>query len=239
MEKSLGVVDLTKTVTFAVQDKSILTVDMEELSRRNAERRAKADAAEATSKPAEDDWRGELSELERKFRIWQLPNGAITSLESLKELADREAAKHKAIVTKIQDELSYVRSLLKLEGLGRCLPLRKGTKPVDGDQCDTCVFTRKIASLESDLVTAERNQQISIKRHGAMVRDRKAIEPLLPRYKELSERASKIDTARKVARGMVAGDGGDLREMPVSIGDRYRASQVSGEADFDLGTPAK
>jgi hypothetical protein len=35
----MGVIDLVKTVAFAVTDKSLITVDLSELDRKNAERR--------------------------------------------------------------------------------------------------------------------------------------------------------------------------------------------------------
>jgi len=209
------VYDLLKTTVFAVTDPNLITVDFAELERRNAENRAALDAANAAKRPLEDNWRGELEELDRRLKYAQTEQQA-------QSVADGEVRKHKDIVKSTENELKYLRSLLKEPGLLKCRPLRDGKPPVSGDTCDVCLFNRKIESLEGKLLSFKEQQQISIRRCGATIKNAAETDKLRPRWEELKKRANKIDTARKVARGLQHPDGDGFRQEPITSGDTHR-----------------
>lgn len=196
----MGVIDLVKSVVFAVRDAALITIDIDEVTK-NARKQVDAvDAANKAKNPPEADWRGELEELDRRLRI-------VMTTTQAKAHADGEAYKHTEAVQKIMDEIKYVKSLLDEPGLRRCTPLRMGRPPVTGDTCDVCLFNRKIASLEILLGRAKNDQAKSIRLCGGLVQQARELDPLRPRWKELRKRAAKIDTARKAIGGLVDGRG--------------------------------
>jgi len=201
----------------------LMVLDEAELALRNAERRAAQDAASAKDHPvdASQEWRGELEELTRRLR------GAMTETEA-KAFADSEAAKHTGFVTKISDEIAYVKSLRAEPFIRLCTPLRMGRPPVSGDTCDACLFDRKIAALEIQLSRAKSDQQKSIRICGGFVAQARELDALRPRWKELSARAAKVDNARKTIRGIA--DGG-LSPQPIAQGDGFRSRHIKWEGN--------
>jgi hypothetical protein len=183
----------------------LMTVDMEELSRRNAERRATADAANPPKGP-EDGWRDELNELERRLK------GAFTE-EQAKQHAGAEGRKCKEAVDKVENAIKESRELLKTPYLslhtGWDGTIRQTFSHSGGSGqlcgCDGCVILRKIEHFESELPELKRQQQKSIRLCGAMIQGAKELDALRPRYRELAKRAFQIDKATQ--RNPDIGDG--------------------------------
>src|ERR1700722_154867 len=98
----MSFIDLVKTNVFAVTDKSIITVDLAELDRKTAERRAAADVAEKAANPPEADWRGEYEELNRRLA------GQLT-IEEAKVHASNQESLHNDAIREVESELKYVR----------------------------------------------------------------------------------------------------------------------------------
>jgi hypothetical protein len=217
------VYDLLKTTVFAVTDPNLITVDFAELERRNAENRAALDAARAVANGPSDSaelMRQEYEELERRVK------GQPTE-QACKQYADEQASKHADVVTTIEDEIKYVTSLLDSPGATKCIPLRQGREPMrngvvmEGCSCDVHVFRRKISALETQLSHAKSAAEKSVRTCGAMIRSAKEIDQLRPRYVELEKIFRKIDTARKVARGLQHPDGDGLHRQSITSGDRH------------------
>jgi hypothetical protein len=198
-----NVVDLTRSVAFAVTDKSLITVDLAAIDKAEAERRKAQDEAYRKAHPVDENqvWRDELAELERRLTGYLTP-------EACQNHADTEAAKHKDAVNKLEDEIAYVRSLLTTDGLDVCIPRKQGREAKGGCACDVCIFHRRINLLGDRLIEAKHAQQKSIRTCGHLIATAKELSKLIPRYQDLAAKAKKIDTARKVARGMIDGGGG-------------------------------
>jgi hypothetical protein len=156
----------------------------------NAERRKDADAAAAKLNPPEDGWRSELAELERRLA------GSMTH-EEAKLHADNQASVHKEAVKVVQDELKFAEALLITPGLSRCKARRENTTPLEGDSCETCVFSRKVQAVILKLKQAKAKQEQSIKICGNIIVAAKELEQYRPRWVELKKREQTLATARR------------------------------------------
>lgn len=223
-----NVIDLTRTNVFAVTDTSLITLDMDKIAKVAAERRKAEDEAWVKAHPPDENqiWRNELEELERRLRGYITPEDAT-------RFADQEADKHKAAVAKLADEIHYVTGLLETPGLDLCQARKAGVEPKRGGcGCDGCVFHRRISLLTDHLTEAKRLQQKSIRTCGGMIATAKELSKLVPRYQELATKAKKIETARKVARGMIDGHGGASGAMQpgaLNPGERLRVGSLGFE----------
>ncbi|MGA9308431.1 MAG: hypothetical protein WBW31_23755 [Candidatus Sulfotelmatobacter sp.] len=202
-------IDLVRTQAFAVQDKSILTYDPNEVTRKARESVDKVDAANRAMNPPDEsvEWRNELDELTRRLSGYRTP-------EAWRNYSVEQEQLHNGNVKKISDDIAHVKSLLKLEGLELCKWRKAGQEPPDliadsrgrtsGKQCgcDGCLFAMQIARLEDQLTEAKRLQQKSIRTCGAAIKNAEALAKFVPRYNELLARARKIDDARKSIRGI-------------------------------------
>jgi hypothetical protein len=168
----------------------LMTVDLAELSRLNAERRAAADKAEAAKNPPEYNFRQELDELDRRLANQM-------TVEEAKIYSDNQASLHKDAVKAVENEIKQLTELLKTPGLSRCVPLREGRPPVNGDSCDVCLFNRKLEAVQFKLQRTKENQQKSIRICGGSIAAAKELEAYRPRWEELKKRARTIDNARQ------------------------------------------
>ena len=161
-----NVIDLTRTVAFAVTDPSIITLDLATIDKAQAERRA----TENANRPADDPagvLRAEYEDLERRVK------GQPTE-KACKTYAAEQERVHTDAVKKIDDEISYVKSLLDSPGVTKCVALRQGREPmrdgqiIEGCSCDVHVFRRKIRALEIQVRRAKNEADKSIRVCGGM-----------------------------------------------------------------------
>ena len=168
--------------------------------------KAQADrrATEAANRPPQDHaetLRSEYDDLSRRTG-----NGKAMSEADCKRHADEQAIKHAGIIQKITDEIHYVTSLLDSPGTDKCVGIRENRKESDsvanGCGCTAHVFRRKIRALEIQLRRAKNESDKSHRVCQGMIRDAAEVDKLRPRFAELEKMFRKIDTARKVARGI-------------------------------------
>ncbi len=172
----------------------LMTVDLAELDRLNAERRAKQDAAEKAKQQPEDTWRDELDDLNRRLAN-QL------EVSEAKTYADNQASLHVDAVKAVENDLKYTQELLQTPGLKKCIAVREGRPPNAGDTCDVCLFNRKIEFVTVKLQRTKAAQQRSIIECGNIIRCAKELEPMRQRWEELKKRDRKIANARQHIRG--------------------------------------
>jgi hypothetical protein len=176
----------------------LMTFDEDEFNRKNKERRAAVDAAEAKLHPPElqENWRQELSELDRRL------TGQMDVSEA-KTYADAQEQLHKDAVAVVGKELTYIHELLKTPGLSQCKALREGREavgrltgqPIECRGCEVHAFRRKVEVLQIKLQQAKAKQQQSIKSCGNIVLAAKELEPFRKRWSELKKREKTITTA--------------------------------------------
>ncbi len=219
-------IDLVGTVAFRVTDPSLITVDLAAIDKAAADRRI----TEAANRPAQDPaelLRGEYEDLERRTG-----NGKAPTEEACKTYAEQEKAKHGDEIKKLEDEIAYVTSLQASPGATKCLALRTGQKEsdrvVNACGCDVHVLRRKVQSLEVALRKAKNASDKSHRVCQGLIRDAAETDKLKPRYFELHKIFSKLDTARRVARGL---QGGDLAPEPISQGDGFRSRHIQWEGN--------
>jgi hypothetical protein len=228
-----NVVDLTRSVAFAVTDKSLITLDLAAIDKAQAERRAKEEAA----KPPVDEsqeWRQELAELERQLSGYRTP-------EAWRTYSNEQEAIHNANIKTITDEIEAVKALLTIEGLDMCRWRRAGQAPpalsmddrgrTNGQicGCSACMFHGQIARLEDSLIEAKYAQRKSIKTYGAAIKNAEELSKLVPRANELKARAKAIDDARKSIKGIT---NTPLQPEPIGGGDQFRQSTTRGGFHF-------
>jgi hypothetical protein len=215
-----NVVDLTRSVAFAVTDPSLITINPEELARRNAERRKAEDAARPPVEPSAL-LRGEYEDLLR--RVQGQPTEAAWKNEA-EASAQRDAAEIKVT----EDEITFVQDLLKSPGLSLCPP-RRATPPrppMSGCRCDVCLFELRIVDLQSKLELQKRTAQKHIRTNGAQIANARELDKLRPRLAELGKIFNKIDAARKNIRGLA---NTDLAQLPIAQGDGFRSRHIQWE----------
>jgi hypothetical protein len=191
----------------------LMVLDEEAIAAATAANRKAQDESWEKDHPPADNWREELDELERRLRGY-------SSEADCQVHAEREEAKHKAIVGAIENEIAYVQSLLATPGLDLCIPRQRGREPKPGCGCDGCLFDKRIRVLGSRLDHAKQKQRIVIRECGDLVRRARELAPLIPRYRELAAKAEKIDTARKVARGLIDGKPRRMHEESIQGNER-------------------
>jgi hypothetical protein len=168
----------------------LMTVNIDDVTKSARKIVDAVDAANAAKNPPEDNWRQELDEFNRRLTN-QL------TIEESQLFADSEAAKHTANVKAVENEIKQLTELLKTPGLSRCVPLREGRPPVNGDSCDVCLFNRKLEAVQFKLQRTKENQQKSIRICGGIIASAKELEAYRPRWEELKKRARTIDNARQ------------------------------------------
>jgi hypothetical protein len=169
----------------------ILTVDFDSITKNarvmvdrvDAENRAKAGSSD-------DGWRNELDELNRRL------TGQLT-VEEAKQWVGQQEQLHRDAVKAVQDELTFAEALLVTPGLSRCRNRRDGKTPLEGDTCDTCVFSRRVQAVVYKLTQAKAAQQQSIRRCGTVIAASKDLEQYRPRWAELKKREVTIANARR------------------------------------------
>ncbi len=179
-------------------DPAVMTIDNEAIAKQQREGRAAQDAA----RPKEDNWRGELAELEYRLK------GAMTE-EQAKQHLDAITRDHDVNVRKFEKAIKELRELLKTPHL----ELHRGwtgneTEPKvassrDGFKssgeacgCDGCSILRKIETLNYKLQEARKLRERKIKIAGAVIQSTKELDKLRPRYRALKQREFEIAEAR-------------------------------------------
>ena len=210
-------------------DPALLTVNLSAIEQAAAERRAKEEAAQRAANPQDpaEVLRGEYLDLERRVK------GQPTE-KACKTYAAEQERVHADAVKKIDDEISYVKSLLDSPGVTKCVALRQGREPmrdgqiIEGCSCDVHVFRRKIRALEIQLRRAKNEADKSIRVCGGMIRSAQETDLLRPRLAELEKMFRKIDKARQVARGVVKSD---MQQLPIAQGDGFRSRHIQWEGN--------
>jgi hypothetical protein len=119
------------------------------------------------------------------------------TVDEAKAYVDAQAQLHKDAVKVVQDELKFAETLLVTPGLSRCKARREGTTPIEGDTCETCVFSRRVQAVVYKLAQTKAKQEQSIRTCGGLVRDAKLLDEYRPRYAELKKREALITNARR------------------------------------------
>jgi hypothetical protein len=185
----------------------LMILDEAALDKAQRAARAARDTAEAKAVDPAQTLRDECEDLARRTA-----DGKALTEQAWKDHDSTEQAKFTTTIKGIEDEISYIKTLMDSPGVTRCLALRQGRENmrdgqvIEGCSCDVHVFRRKITDLE---ITLRRTKNDAAKSHricAGNMREAAEIDKLKPRYFELHKMFSKLDTARKVARGITNTD---------------------------------
>jgi hypothetical protein len=174
---------------------NLLTYNPDEVTKKARKTVDAVDAANAAKNPPEDNWRQELEELDRRL-VNQM------TVDEAELYANNKANECKIAFKAVEGEIATLQDLLKTPGLSRCLNLREGRPPINGDRCDVCAFQRKLEAVTLKLQQVKAAKEKSIRVCGDIVRSAKELQPLRKRWMELKARDKKISDARRHIRNM-------------------------------------
>lgn len=198
-------------------DPAVMTIDNEAIAKQQREGRAAQDAARPPKGP-EDNWRGELADLERQLKdVW-------TETQA-QQHADAEGRKWSEAVSKVEGTIKEFHAALATPYLslhsGWKGTIRQTFSTGRGSAgqlcgCDGCVILKKIEHFEGQLPELKKQQQMSIRKCGAMIQGCKELDKLRPRYRELAKRAWDVEKVLSKFKGHPE-DGRFRNEGPAKI----------------------